>query len=661
MTSSGPNQSEIESESAVKNTRIVGTESRCTYPNERRERNQIYTLLNISNSVNEQEEKSLECVAGTGWEEAVQGWGKTAPFAYLQLQKRARKTRTSESVNGCLYCLDLMQIIDKGLEQNPRTIDQLKSDFKLSACSATESIPEKQQTLLYPDTHPSSAIDDTKQESYYGKTYYTQTSQGEKKKMSLKEVQTPLSERKIFQMKESLLYQAEKKAVPIKEYNILPPGKPKSFETLKCKDVKSHEASASSLVSSETPTAKSSLVLPPLKDSALKNSLDPSPKKSKTSEKPFGAVSETRSCLQVSKPKEQKCGKGIDTMGDAVKEAIKMHEIASFAPRLPKTSFLSRNSDRCCWRCAFLPDRKMATLSNSIALRRTNHLNSMHFLHIKGAQGSKADEIRDPCVRSRSHNGTKQRHEPPTQEIPLLSGLFPAVTEYGWGKAPPFTCNNIQRKKPRITNTAHSSILHQNMAATSLKNMAWITRPARDQPKSDCRFNEGETLPSNKNLRVSCIKPYNYAPMMSVHAGGDRMRGKLDSLQTFLGEKRSLPVKEYETKSSQRRPEPRVLGYHEVSPPKVIHSNPPSSLSCVTLNALLVFRPDEEGVISLHLKPSSKEEAATAVNGREKRSSSSDKMASHYYEIKEVKQKSEKRIGMINTEKKQIKKSCTAH
>lgn len=71
MTSSGQNQSEISSETAAASVKTVARDWRCTYPNERRERNQIYTLLSISNSANEQEEKSLECVNGTGWEEAV--------------------------------------------------------------------------------------------------------------------------------------------------------------------------------------------------------------------------------------------------------------------------------------------------------------------------------------------------------------------------------------------------------------------------------------------------------------------------------------------------------------------------------------------------------------------------------------------------------------
>ncbi|XP_054856226.1 uncharacterized protein C16orf46 homolog [Eublepharis macularius] len=423
MNSSGQNQSE-NSERAAANLRTVERDWRCTYPNERREKNQIYTLLSISNSAHEQEEKSLECVNGTGWEEAVQGWSKTAPFAHLQLQKRARKSRTSESVSGCLYCLDLMHVVEKGLEQDPKLIPSFTID----------SSPEK-QTLLCSNTTLSSypGVNDWKKDSYSAKLYSIHTSQGEKKRLSLKETQASLSDKKIFLMKESQLFQAEKKMVPIREYSILPPGKPKSLEPVKCKDTKTHEPIIGNLGDSEATAVKSSMFLPPLKDAALKNSLDPSPKKSKpvifqANEKAPHAFLGTTSCTRVLKTKEPKYEREIDVTGDVLKGPTKIHERTSFALKFPKTSCISGTTDQGCWRCGFLSDRKITALSNSIAMRRKSHLSGMHFLHTKGARGSKANENQDPCTRSRSHTGPKQGTESNTQEIPLLSGLFPSLT-----------------------------------------------------------------------------------------------------------------------------------------------------------------------------------------------------------------------------------------
>ncbi|XP_063168883.1 uncharacterized protein C16orf46 homolog [Candoia aspera] len=422
MNSPGQSQSESYSEEAAAKTRNVEVRTCCIYPNERRERNQIYTLLSISNSVKEQEERPLECVNGTGWEEAVQSWSKTAPFACLQSQKRARKTRTSESVNGCLYCLDLTQ----GVEQEPKTMVQVKSDFKFNTSATMRSTPEKQQTLLYSHTAAttSSATDESKKERDYSKMHSTQMSQGEKKRIILKEAHASLSEKKLFVMKENLLFPAEKKTVPIKEYNILSPGKPQSLETVKGKELRSQEPLLGHQAGTEM-TAKASLVLPPLKDTALRNSLDNSPKKSKivncqASEKMFHAFAETVSCPQFFKPKEEP---RIHAVCNAAKEQVKMQEFASFVPRLSKTSFLSRNSDQAYWHYDFLPDRKSVAMTNSVALRRHKHLHSTHFLHAKGTHVGKASEI-----RSRSYNGSKQGDQAKTQEIPLLSGLFPSLT-----------------------------------------------------------------------------------------------------------------------------------------------------------------------------------------------------------------------------------------
>ncbi|KAL8194775.1 UNVERIFIED_CONTAM: hypothetical protein K2H54_047717 [Gekko kuhli] len=316
-----------------------------------------------------------------------------------------------------------MHVIDKGLEQDP----------KLSASVTTDSIPEK-QNLFYSNTALSSysLIDDAKKDNCNDKLYSTQTSQGEKKRLSLKEAQAFLSEKKTFLMKESQLFQAEKKAVPIREYNILALGKPKSVETLKFKDTKSHEPITGNLGDSEATPVKSSMVLPPLKDTALKNSLDLSPKKSKpvifqTNERASHAVSKTISFTQVFKTKEPNHEKGVDLTGFALKEPVKMYERASFAPKFPKTSCISGTMDQCYWHCALLPDRKITPVSNAIALRRTSHLSGMHFLHTKGAPDSRADENWDPCTR-RSHTGPRQGNESKTQDIPLLSGLFPSLT-----------------------------------------------------------------------------------------------------------------------------------------------------------------------------------------------------------------------------------------
>ncbi|XP_070617745.1 uncharacterized protein C16orf46 homolog [Erythrolamprus reginae] len=432
MNSSGQNQSEINSDKATTKSRNAESENHCIYANERRERNQIYTLLSISNSVNEQVERPWECANGTGWEEAVKSWSKTAPFAYLQLQKKVRKSKTSESVNRCLYCLDLMPSV----EPEPKNIVKVKSDFKLNPTAALGSPPEKQQTLLYSNSvtttttaTTTSATDEPKKETDFSKLHSIQISQGEKKRMDLREAQASLSEKKLFFLKENLLFPAEKKPVPIKEYNILPLGKAQSLETVKTKEIRSHEPLLWNQSGNEI-TAKSSLVLPPLKDAALKHSLDNSPKTSKAVNSQAGAktshvLAETVSCPQFLKPKHLTGEPRIDAVYDVVKEQIKRHEVApTFVPRLSKTSLLSRHLDRGCWHGGFLPERKSLTLSGSVQRRRHGHLQSSHSLQAKGTHSGKASEI-----RSRSYNASKQEgSQAKSLDLPLLSGLFPSLT-----------------------------------------------------------------------------------------------------------------------------------------------------------------------------------------------------------------------------------------
>ncbi|XP_026527789.1 uncharacterized protein C16orf46 homolog [Notechis scutatus] len=654
MNSSGPNQSEINSDKAATKPGNVETETRCVYPNERRERKQIYTLLSISNSVNEQEERPLEGANGTGWEEAVQSWSKTAPFAYLQLQKRTRKSKTSESVNRCLYCLDLTP----GVEPEPQNMVQVKSDFKLNPSAASGGPPEKQQTLLYSSSvtttttaaaTPPPATDEPKRETDYSKLHSIEMSQGEKKRMALREAQASLSEKKLFLLKENLLFPAEKKPVPIKEYNILSPGKPQSLATVKTKEIRSHEPLLWNRSGTEI-TAKSSLVLPPLKDTALKHSLDNSAKKSKVvnsqaSEKTFHAFAETVSCPQFLKPKQLKCEPTIDAMYDAVvKEQLKMHEIASaFVPRLSKTSLLSRHLDRGYWH--FLPDRKSLTLSSSVQLRRHGHLHSSHSLHAKGSHASKANEIR------RSYNGGKQEgSQAKSQDIPLLSGLFSSLTEPSWERVTPFICCKTpkQPKKSRITQPT-SRLPRQSMSQSLKKN---VSRGTNQQPSLDCKFPEGGPIASSTKAGVSCFKPYTYIPTMNANPEGERVRGKLDSIQTFLGEKRTLPIKEYEITYSQRA-EQEVL-----SMPNASQGHPASSLDCITLNALLVLQP-ETGVINLHLEPPPKPKAV-AVKRSDKGHGASTRVVSRSCAAKEAKEKNQNKVDIDHMVKKQIQKSCTA-
>ncbi|XP_008063167.1 uncharacterized protein C16orf46 homolog [Carlito syrichta] len=87
------------------------TELTCTCPDERSEKNHVCCLLSISDITCEQDERAGECVIGTGWEEAVHGWGKTSPTACIWSKgKKLKKARVGEGAgSGCLVCVSLSQ------------------------------------------------------------------------------------------------------------------------------------------------------------------------------------------------------------------------------------------------------------------------------------------------------------------------------------------------------------------------------------------------------------------------------------------------------------------------------------------------------------------------------------------------------------------------
>ncbi|XP_039358612.1 uncharacterized protein C16orf46 homolog isoform X1 [Mauremys reevesii] len=433
MNSSKKN--ELDLEKSITNKKAEESKWQCIYPNERRERNHVYTLLDISENVFEQDERSLEYVIRTGWEEAVQGWGKAAPFACLQLQKQAKKSRANETINSCLFCLDMRQNNDKSVSQETKTTrDQSKSDCKLSTCAIDDTISEKKAVPIHSNESSNcSTTDGTKRENFNGK---------------LRSIQT---------------FQGEKKSLPVKEYSVWQSEKMKNPETLKSKAVKTPEPTVRAPDSSESSNLKSLLVLPPVKDATPKDSAELSFKKSiaaisQANQKMLNATSdETASVSKGTKTIEQKAGKETDCIiHDTLKEK-QIHEPSSFVSRLPK-AFLQGGPEQLHWPCALWPDRKITTTSNSVSLRKNSHVANMQFLHTKGIQYTKHDEIRGPftnSIKNRSLSEAKQGNESNTQAVQLLPGLFPSLTVKGWGKDAPFTCYQVQNKskKPKTKET----------------------------------------------------------------------------------------------------------------------------------------------------------------------------------------------------------------
>lgn len=65
------NETELENSENNEIPSTEETELKCTYSDERKEKNHVCCLLNISDITLEQDEKANKFVIGTGWEEAV--------------------------------------------------------------------------------------------------------------------------------------------------------------------------------------------------------------------------------------------------------------------------------------------------------------------------------------------------------------------------------------------------------------------------------------------------------------------------------------------------------------------------------------------------------------------------------------------------------------
>nr|XP_006122734.2 uncharacterized protein C16orf46 homolog isoform X1 [Pelodiscus sinensis] len=566
----------------------------CIYPNERREKNQVYALLNISKNIFEQEERSLEYVIRTGWEEAVQGWGKAAPFACLQLQKQAKKSRTNETVNSCLFCLDMRQNNDRSVSQETKsTRDQSKSDCKLST--------EKKEVPVHSSESSSCTTTvDSKREGCNGKLRSTETFQG------------------------------EKKSLPVKEYSAWHPEKVKTPETLKCKVVKTPEPTMPAPGIFEDSEQNSLLVLPPVKDATPKDSADSSLKKSKTvmsqsNQKMLNATSvETASGSKGTRTIDQKDEKENNCIiHDTVKEK-KICEPLSFIPMFPK-AFLQGGTEQLHWPCALWSDRKITTTSNSVSLRKNSHLANMQFLNAKGLQYTNHDKIRSPFtnnIKNRSLSEAKQGNESKPQAVQLLPGLFPSLTVKDRGRNVPFTCYQAQNKskKPKTKKTV-IHLPHIDIASNANKRLAQATKSTYKRSKYSCKVTAhdvGDKVSGKEEIPICCRQSFNFVPPTDG-TKGEMSNGKLNATQTFQSKKntKNLPRNQYNKKQLEKLIS-KSLNCKNMRLPHTSHGNLHDSLRYVTLRTLLDLFPLKETSPCLPLEPSSTKRKAISIQGNER-------------------------------------------
>ncbi|XP_038168703.1 uncharacterized protein C16orf46 homolog isoform X3 [Arvicola amphibius] len=296
-------------------------------PDERSERSHVCCLLGVSDLTLEEDERANEFVIGTGWEEAVRGWGRASPTACIWSRKKVKKGRVGEGTGGgsdCLFCMSL--------SQGSLEACSLSEVGKLEAGAVAEVSPEKNWSS--PSQDPST--DSREPNKLCFPTYL----HGEKKSLQIKE----------------FIWCMEEWAIP---------------ETVSSKTCRTPCGSTDrSLSASDSLASKDLVVLPPLK-SCPPNSLDVLSKKDRSifwQPEEKAQRGEKDECVACSDRLKTVDGKG-EKRHLELASRLKVTDQLPFPPPMVRTHLLAAESQRCCLRWSLLPQKSSTYPSNPDNIR----------------------------------------------------------------------------------------------------------------------------------------------------------------------------------------------------------------------------------------------------------------------------------------------------
>lgn len=363
------------------------TESTCACSDGRREKNHVRCLLNISDITSEQDGKVNKFVIGTGWEEAVQGWGKTSPTACLWPRKKLKKMKVGESVSSCLLCVGLSQGI-------PETKPQSEAG-KLESGALAEAGPEKDRGSPCKTQSPPGGP--TTASRRISKMCFPSYNQEEKKSLQIKE----------------FIWCMEEWALP---------------NTVRDQNPSRGTDRGPSV--SDSLTSKALLVLPPLKAS-VPNGLDVLGKKSKN----FLLQPEEK-VLSVENDECVACAYGLKIVGGKdgkrpieLAKHLKANCMQPFPSPVVQTPLLA-NPELDCLHWSLLGEKKLVCPPSS---NTVHSLTTVQLLQKQRVQSYKARfkawELRPPTNIQKCVLEAKQETRPRTLETSVLPRpLLPSLT-----------------------------------------------------------------------------------------------------------------------------------------------------------------------------------------------------------------------------------------
>nr|XP_027788859.1 uncharacterized protein C16orf46 homolog [Marmota flaviventris] len=367
------------------------TELTFTCPDGKSEKNYVCSLLNISDITLEDDERATKLVMGTGWEEAVKGWGKVSPTACMWPRKKLKKARVGESANSsCLFCISLAQ---GSLEASPPT-----ETGKLEAGAVAEGGLEKNRSSTLQSQGSCQCPTTTSRE--VNKICFPSYVHGEKKSLQIKE----------------FIWCVEDWA---------------TLETNSGKATGNLSGGANRGLSiSDSLTSKALLVLPPLKPSPS-SSLEILGKKSKSvtwqleDKVPSVEKDECVACAHGLKTVD-----GKDEKRPLEVAKLKVHDTPPFPSPALWTSPLA-DIEQCCLHWSFLPEESPLGPSNPSPV---HYLATLQLLQKQEVQSYKAKfrakELRPPR-NTQKHvlPGARQENRPRMLETEMFPRhLLPSLT-----------------------------------------------------------------------------------------------------------------------------------------------------------------------------------------------------------------------------------------
>ncbi|XP_056382160.1 uncharacterized protein C16orf46 homolog [Hyla sarda] len=157
----------------------------CSPRDEKWEKDLTEALVEISEKILEDDQKSIEWLIGTGWEEAACGWGPVSATACLHPQKKQKKLKAGEAMD-CILCLHLCFIHeckDTAAETKSSTVTNHKEK-----CPATPLPAEKDVGSGFTGHCPSTAMV-SKTETYSDKQSSVEASIREQRPNKEKNIQ----------------------------------------------------------------------------------------------------------------------------------------------------------------------------------------------------------------------------------------------------------------------------------------------------------------------------------------------------------------------------------------------------------------------------------------------------------------------------------------